>query len=358
MGTWPALSMFCCFESFLFFLSMFFSTPASQAVAVVQRNMRKQDPSAVMRSLGFGPLLLISSFPVKMCGSGRTFTAYVFSKITPASAAFLASTQLAGGRPTACSESDESTAIACPELETCTTAAQEQALRSNRRVMQGAKQTGSGVSQGVPGSSLLPEALVKRSSGRSSGRNAAIESSGKHQQFNGTDVTLTKPPGKHSSGRRQAVIDGKGQKSSGGGDMALQTTTSGKGAELRRSSRQSLRRLGKDEEATTAAAVAGTASVAAAASAAPLHSLPRVSGRSTSQNSPAEALESAEGSAAVNQRRASPAAAKQSRIVDSISRKRKPVHQLSKQQHDNFSSTKRVANKSRGGRGLQTSEAL
>eukprot|EP00983_Pelagomonas_calceolata_P035607 1114757-Pelagomonas_calceolata.AAC.5 len=40
----------------------------TQAVAVVQRSMRGEDPAQLMQSLGFGPLLLISNFVVKMSG--------------------------------------------------------------------------------------------------------------------------------------------------------------------------------------------------------------------------------------------------------------------------------------------------
>lgn len=46
---------------------------AAQAVAVVQRSMRGEDPARMMADLGFGPLLLITNFPVKMSGSGRSF---------------------------------------------------------------------------------------------------------------------------------------------------------------------------------------------------------------------------------------------------------------------------------------------
>ena len=41
----------------------------TQAVAVVQRSMRGEDPAQLMHSLGFGPLLLISNFVVKMSGA-------------------------------------------------------------------------------------------------------------------------------------------------------------------------------------------------------------------------------------------------------------------------------------------------
>jgi hypothetical protein len=42
-----------------------------QAVAVVQRSMRGEAPAAVMRSLGFGPLLLLRNFAVSMSGKGQ-----------------------------------------------------------------------------------------------------------------------------------------------------------------------------------------------------------------------------------------------------------------------------------------------
>ncbi len=37
---------------------------------MVQRSLRSSDPAVAMRDLGFGPLLLIASFPVKMSGEG------------------------------------------------------------------------------------------------------------------------------------------------------------------------------------------------------------------------------------------------------------------------------------------------
>lgn len=42
-----------------------------QAVAVVQRSMRAKEPALEMEALGFGKLLLITSFPVKMSGARR-----------------------------------------------------------------------------------------------------------------------------------------------------------------------------------------------------------------------------------------------------------------------------------------------
>ena len=49
-------------------------------VAVVQRAMRGRDPADKMEALGFGALTLTHSFAVSMGGSGRSFTAYVFSR--------------------------------------------------------------------------------------------------------------------------------------------------------------------------------------------------------------------------------------------------------------------------------------
>ncbi|GLI65751.1 hypothetical protein VaNZ11_009351 [Volvox africanus] len=72
------------------FGKLFVKSRTLRAVAVVQRAIRGQEPAAMMRDLGFGPVLLIASFPVKMSGSGRAFTAYIFTKITPAAANFLA----------------------------------------------------------------------------------------------------------------------------------------------------------------------------------------------------------------------------------------------------------------------------
>ncbi|GIL79211.1 hypothetical protein Vretifemale_8592 [Volvox reticuliferus] len=72
------------------FGKLFAKSRTLRAVAVVQRAIRGHEPAAMMRDLGFGPVLLIASFPVKMSGSGRAFTAYVFTKIAPAAANFLA----------------------------------------------------------------------------------------------------------------------------------------------------------------------------------------------------------------------------------------------------------------------------
>ncbi|KAF8056137.1 hypothetical protein HT031_006488 [Scenedesmus sp. PABB004] len=60
-----------------------------RAVAVVQRAIRGGPPEAAMAELGFGPLLLIKAFPVNMSGSGRSFQAYVFSKVASPSAELL-----------------------------------------------------------------------------------------------------------------------------------------------------------------------------------------------------------------------------------------------------------------------------
>eukprot|EP00798_Chlamydomonas_sp_ICE-L_P021108 gene21108-27996_t len=60
---------------------LFASSTTLRAVAVVQRAMpRGVRPEETMAELHFGPLMLISNFPVKMSGSGRSFQAYVFSK--------------------------------------------------------------------------------------------------------------------------------------------------------------------------------------------------------------------------------------------------------------------------------------
>ena len=40
-----------------------------QSVAVVQRAIRKRDPSEEMEDMGFGELTLVSSFPVSMSGA-------------------------------------------------------------------------------------------------------------------------------------------------------------------------------------------------------------------------------------------------------------------------------------------------
>lgn len=77
------------------FGQLFAKSKTLKAVAVVQRAMR-QDPAAAMHDLGFGRLLLLASFPVKMSGSGRSFTAYVFSKISPGAAAFMEHARVAG----------------------------------------------------------------------------------------------------------------------------------------------------------------------------------------------------------------------------------------------------------------------
>lgn len=45
-----------------------------QGVAVVQRAFRGQDPALAMAELGFGPLQLIKTLPVKMSGEGVLLT--------------------------------------------------------------------------------------------------------------------------------------------------------------------------------------------------------------------------------------------------------------------------------------------
>ncbi|KAJ9513041.1 hypothetical protein QJQ45_029470 [Haematococcus lacustris] len=68
---------------------LFASARTLKGVAVVQRSVRGEDPAHMMLEHGFGPLLLIANFPVKMSGSGRSFQAYIFSKISSPSLAFL-----------------------------------------------------------------------------------------------------------------------------------------------------------------------------------------------------------------------------------------------------------------------------
>ncbi len=53
--------------------------PVSQAVAVVQRAIRGEEPAAMMHDYGFGPVLLIAHFPVKMSGAvpGATVSAHL-----------------------------------------------------------------------------------------------------------------------------------------------------------------------------------------------------------------------------------------------------------------------------------------
>lgn len=62
------------------FGKLFLQCDSLQTVAIVQRSMRASAPCCIMASLGFGPLLLMDSFPVQMAGSGRSFVAYVFTK--------------------------------------------------------------------------------------------------------------------------------------------------------------------------------------------------------------------------------------------------------------------------------------
>lgn len=42
-----------------------------QSVAVVQRAMRKREPAEELEEMGFGPLVLVGSFPVSMSGRRR-----------------------------------------------------------------------------------------------------------------------------------------------------------------------------------------------------------------------------------------------------------------------------------------------
>lgn len=63
--------------------------------------MRGAEPAAIMHDLGFGPLILIAQFPVKMSGSGRSFTAYVFSKASPSAVAFIEKARALGVAPAA-----------------------------------------------------------------------------------------------------------------------------------------------------------------------------------------------------------------------------------------------------------------
>ncbi|KAG2501386.1 hypothetical protein HYH03_001174 [Edaphochlamys debaryana] len=76
------------------FGELFAKSKTLKAVAVVQRAVRGEEPAAMMREWGFGPVMLISAFPVSMSGSGRSFTAYVFSKVAPAAARLLANAAL------------------------------------------------------------------------------------------------------------------------------------------------------------------------------------------------------------------------------------------------------------------------
>ena len=78
---------------------LFKSSATCKAVTVVQRSMR--DPAGQMFELGFGRLILITSFAVKMSGSGASFQAYIFSKPSPmAMSAFPSGrSSLGGGSP-------------------------------------------------------------------------------------------------------------------------------------------------------------------------------------------------------------------------------------------------------------------
>lgn len=55
------------------FGSLFNRSPSLRTVTVVQRAIRGKEPAAVMAELGFGLLLLITSFAVNMSGSGASF---------------------------------------------------------------------------------------------------------------------------------------------------------------------------------------------------------------------------------------------------------------------------------------------
>jgi len=57
------------------------ASPHLRCVAVVQRSFRGASPEDHMLQYGFGPLKLLTSFPVSMGGSGRTFTSYIFAKV-------------------------------------------------------------------------------------------------------------------------------------------------------------------------------------------------------------------------------------------------------------------------------------
>lgn len=62
-----------------------------RAFAVVQRGIRggpgRRGPAEELAALGFGPVRLVDQFPVAMSGSGRGFTAYVFTREAAAAAA-------------------------------------------------------------------------------------------------------------------------------------------------------------------------------------------------------------------------------------------------------------------------------
>lgn len=60
---------------------LFRESSTTRAICVVQRAMRCASPAAFMsEEYGFGPLRLVDTRKVSMSGSGRSFTAYVFSK--------------------------------------------------------------------------------------------------------------------------------------------------------------------------------------------------------------------------------------------------------------------------------------
>ncbi|KAL4855805.1 hypothetical protein ACK3TF_003578 [Chlorella vulgaris] len=63
------------------FGALFAACRTLRSVAVVQRAIRTC-PLEYMDELGFGELVLVGSFSVSMSGSGRSFTAYVFNKVS------------------------------------------------------------------------------------------------------------------------------------------------------------------------------------------------------------------------------------------------------------------------------------
>lgn len=62
----------------LAFGRLFSKSTTLRSVVVIQRSMRKEDPTDVMLDYGFGALTLTSTFPVKMSGRGAQFHAYIF----------------------------------------------------------------------------------------------------------------------------------------------------------------------------------------------------------------------------------------------------------------------------------------
>lgn len=59
---------------------LFRESRTTRAICVVQRAMRCEPTSFMAEEYGFGPLHLVDTRKVTMSGSGRSFTAYVFSK--------------------------------------------------------------------------------------------------------------------------------------------------------------------------------------------------------------------------------------------------------------------------------------